>query len=178
MQDNKKAGELALERLNHDPETTDVVEMQREMMKEYCDNVMKAASEGLKVYKGPFYVVVITKRERIMHNVLRSYYFHRETCPTPDYDQAVFKFDRNIEKVEEMWVIPDKDTCDDFYTYPLEVHPEERQLLSYVLDYYSGTLLNKAKMLNGEEKNDIPIILSLHNTQEELLCQKNSLIQL
>jgi len=33
-----------------------------------------------------FYIVVITKKERLMTNVLRNYFLGRLSCPTPDYD--------------------------------------------------------------------------------------------
>lgn len=166
MQDNKKAGQLALERLAHDPETTDVVEMQREMTKEYCENVMKAATAGAQVYKKPFYVVVLTKKEPLMPNVLRSYYFHRSTCPTPTYDQAVFRFDPDAETVEEVWVVPDEETCHQLYNYPLDIEPEDRELLLYVCDLFAGELLKKAKLLNGETEHDLPIVLSIRDDKE------------
>jgi len=95
-----------------------------------------------------------------MHNVLRSYYFHRSTCPTPDYDQAVFQFDPAVEKFSEIWVIPDKQTCEIMYANALEVIPEERQLLNYVLDFASGALFQKALTLNGEIK--VPVSKTLN----------------
>lgn len=173
MQDNKKAGQLAVEAMLKDPETTDAVEMQREMTKEYCDEVMKAAVEGAKRYDNIFYVVVLAKKERLMQNVVRSYFLARQTCPTPAYDQTVFQFNKLTGEVQELWVIPDEHTCNVFYTYPLEVPEEERCLLAYILDFYNGTLLEKAKKLNGEEKLINDIVLTVVPEKEELLCPKN-----
>jgi len=148
----KKVGAASVELAAKAPDSTDPIEMQREMTKEYCENVIQCAMHGIKYYKNPFYVVVITKREKLMHNVLRSYYFHRSTCPTPDYDQAVFRFDPTDQAFSEVWVIPDKQTCEILYQNALEVIPEERQLLNYVLDFASGALFQKALTLNGEVK--------------------------
>lgn len=150
MTKKKKAGELSMELAAKAPDSRDPVELQRELMKEYCDEVIKCAMHGKKYYKGDFYIVVITKRERLMHNVLRSYYLHRGTCPTPDWDQAVFQYINDSDNFTELWVIPDKQTCDMLYQNALEVIPEERQLRDYVIDYYQGRLLTKAKQLNGE----------------------------
>lgn len=153
----KKAGEIATELMQKAPETRDPIELQRAMMKEYCDEVIKCAMHGQKYYRGDFYVVVITKKEKLMQNVLRSYYLHRETCPTPDWDQAVYKFNHILESFEEMWVIPDKQTADMLYFNALEVIPEEQQLRNYCIDYYNGNLLKKAKILNGE-RADSPLL--------------------
>lgn len=150
MQDNKTVGQLSNELTRSSNGSQDPVELQKEMTKEYCDNVFKAALDGQKHYNHPFYVVVITKREKLMDNVVRSYYFHRGTCPTPDYDQAVFQFDPRRESFQEIWVIPDRDTCQMLYANALEVAPEERELLNYVLDFSSGELFQKALKLNGE----------------------------
>lgn len=161
MQDNKKTvGQLAVELGQNNNGSTDPIELQREMTKEYCDNVLQAALDGQKYYTKPYYVVVITKRERLLNNVIRSYYFHRGTCPTPDYDQAVFQFDPRRESFQEIWVIPDKETCHMLYENALQVQPEERQLLNYVLDFASGALFEKAITLNGEVK--VPLIVDIN----------------
>lgn len=157
MHDNQTVGEISAQLAQSSNGSQDPMELQREMTKEYCDNVIQAATEGLKYYDKPFYVVVITKREYLMQNVIRSYYFHRGTCPTPDYDQAVFQFDPKRESFQEVWVIPDRDTALMLYENALEVAPEERQLLNYVLDFESGALFQKAITLNGEVKTLIDI---------------------
>ncbi len=146
----KKIGELSLELSQKALDSRDPIELQRELMREYCDEVIKCALHGRAYYTKPYYVVVITKKERLMQNVLRSYYFHRSTCPTPDYDQAVYQFDPKGESFQEIWVIPDKQACETLYQNALEVVPEERQLLNYVLDFASGALFQKALQLNGE----------------------------
>jgi len=158
MTKKKKAGELSMELAAKVPESRDPIELQREMMKEYCDEVIKCALHGKQYYHGNFYIVVITKKERLMQNVLRSYYLHRGTCPTPDWDQAVYLYHATSDNFSELWVIPDKVTCDMLYQNALEVIPEEQQLRDYVIDYYNGTLLTKAKKLNGE-MSDSPILL-------------------
>jgi hypothetical protein len=97
-----------------------------------------------------FYIVVITKKERLMTNVLRNYFLGRLSCPTPDYDQAVYCYKSPIDKIDFLWVIPSKDTCTEMIRDPLGVPAEENQLLKYVLDYADGTLFKLSKTKNGE----------------------------
>lgn len=153
----KKVGEASVELMQKAPETLDPIELQRAMMKEYCDEVIKCAMHGRQYYKGDFYVVVITKKERLMQNVLRSYYLHRESCPTPDWDQAVYRFNHVLESFEELWVIPNKEATEMLYFNALEVAPEEHQLRNYCIDFMNGNLLKKAKILNGE-RADSPLL--------------------
>lgn len=144
------AGQASIEAMAKAPESRDPIELQREMLKEYCDNVIKCAQDGIKYYKKTFYIVVITKKERLMQNIIRSYYFHRQTCPTPDWDQAVYSFEPISHTFTELWVIPAQDIADMLYYNALSVIDEEKQLLQYVLRFYNGDLLLEAKRLNGE----------------------------
>lgn len=155
MTKKKKVGEASIELSQKAPETRDPIELQREMMKDYCDNVIQCALEGKKLYDGIFYVVVITKKERLMHNVVRSYYFHRKTCPTPDWDQAVYQFNPEAESFSMLWVIPAKDIADMLYFNAAVVADDEKQLRNYVLEFYNGDLLREAKKLNGERADSI-----------------------
>jgi len=58
--------------------------------------------------KAIFYVCVITKKERLMDNVLRNYFLARSTCPTPQYDQTVYKYHRDSGAIQFLWVLPSK----------------------------------------------------------------------
>ena len=88
----KTVGAVASELLQKVPETKDPIEIQREVHKEYIDNLKVAVDRGLLTMKHDFYVVVIVKKEKLLENVLRNYFAERSTCPTPDYDQSVFKY--------------------------------------------------------------------------------------
>jgi hypothetical protein len=127
-----------------------VVEQMQEQLSDYEANVVECMDAGKKVYSGPFYITVLTKKEKLMENVLRHYFFHRATCPTPDYDQAVYRYCPINAALEFLWVIPDKDTCYYLRDNALVVDPKERQLLQYVLELFDDTLMLKAKRLNGE----------------------------
>lgn len=149
---NKKTvGQEAYSRLIKTPEKADPIELQRAMHEDYEKNINECIDRSLKDYYGDFYVVVTTKKERIMQNVLRNYFFGRKSCPTPEYDQTVYKYTRSGGDLEFLWVVPSKDTCELLRDNALNVAPEERVLRDFVLEFYDGTLLKKSKGLNGEE---------------------------
>ena len=126
-------------------------EQMLEQLSEYEKNIEICVENSKKDYPvGDFYVVVINKKERLLANVLRNYFYGRYSCPTPDWDQIVYKFHRKDEQLEFLWVIPSKDTCEAMTLDPLGVPAEERELLDFVLSFNDGTLLRKSKQLNGE----------------------------
>lgn len=133
------------------PESHDPIELEREMHKDYEKHIYSCIDTCKKGYPADFYIVVIIKRERLMQNVLRNYFFGRLTCPMPDYDQTVYFFDRAKEQIQFLWVIPSKDACIVLKENAVQVVPEERELLKFVLDFADGTLYKLARQLNGEE---------------------------
>ena len=150
-------GEQYLKVAYKHPESRDPIELQREMQKEYIDNLTQTVLSFRKDNPRNFYIVQLTKRERLLENVLRNYFFCRFTCPTPEYDQSVFKYEHGIEAIEYLWTVPDRDTCQHLRDNALQVVPEEKELLQFVLSFYDGSLFNLAKHLNGEKK-DSPLI--------------------
>ena len=145
-------GKIATDLLpNQIDDTHTAIDQMREQLTEWDKNIELAVEQGLKDYMvGDFYVVVSTKKERLLPNVLRNYFFTRFSCPTPEYDQTVYRYHRADDALEFLWVVPSKDTCHHFYNNPLQIEGDERELLEYVLSFMDGTLLYKAKKLNGE----------------------------
>jgi hypothetical protein len=125
-------------------------EQMQEQLKDYETNVFDCVARGKTCYSTDFYVVVITKRERLMQNVIRHYFFHRSTCPTPDYDQTVYKYNKKDDSIEFMWVIPAKPIVEELNAHKTEVDLSVSQLLKFVLEFVDGTLDKKARALNGE----------------------------
>lgn len=113
------------------PEKQEVGETSSEMNKTFEDELMTCVrnyqKERLEDVK-PFYVVVLHKKERIMKNVVRRYFFGRETEPTPDYDQVVFKVDPKTQQIDFKWVIPDIDTYHDMILNG-HLYSEDKQML-------------------------------------------------
>lgn len=150
-------GKLATDLLQKAPDTRDPIELQREMQKDYETQVVLAIERGKKMFSTDFYVVVETKKEQKLVNVVRNYFFPRQSCPTPNTDQTVYRYIKDRDLIEFLWVIPSKDTCEMLYHNALQVVDEEKKLLGYVMAYYNGVLLRIAKSLNAEQ-DDTPLL--------------------
>ena len=144
-------GKISSELLIKDPDSRNPIELEQEMHTDYDKHIYDCVETSRHIYPGNFYVVVIVKKEPLMQNVLRNYFFSRSTCPAPDYDQTVYFYDRQEERIEFLWVIPSKDTCLYMKEHALEIPFDEHELLKFVLDFSDGTLYKKARHLNGEE---------------------------
>lgn len=150
-------GKVAYELLLKDPGNHTVEEQNRENLTDYEKNVIECVERSKKDIIGDFFVVVLTKKERLMQNVIRNYFFACQSCPTPTWDQILYKYSAKDDALKFVWVIPSKDACEYMKTNPLDIHPSERILLQYVLDFSDGTLLRLAKKFNGE-KDDSPLL--------------------
>jgi hypothetical protein len=157
IKNKKTVGEQYLDVALKLPESRDPIELQREMQKGYIEELGKCVIEFRKTCQTDFWVVVLIKRERLMENVLRFYYFARHSCPTPDFDQSVYFYDSKDESLSFIWAIPDKETCRHLRNNALYIHDSEKQLLQFVLEFFDGTLFEKAKRFNKEVKNS-PLI--------------------
>lgn len=116
----------------------------------YESNIFDRVAHGKATYAGDFYVVVVAKREKLMPNTFRLYYFHRLTCPTPDYDQTVYRYIRADDNLEFVWIVPAKPVIKEMIANRLDLDSAVSQLLMFVLQFVDGTLDRKARMLNGE----------------------------
>lgn len=146
-------GKVAYDLLQKNESPQSAIDLEREMHKDYVQNIHDAIFRGKQDFSGNFYIVVITKKEPLMKVVIRNYFTPRKSCPTPDYDQTVYRYKRADDLLEFLWVIPSKDTCILLKENALQVAPEEQELLRYVLDFADGTLFKLAKKLNGEKLN-------------------------
>lgn len=138
-------------------ETTSAVEQMREQLADYDKNVLECVQRSKKDFPDDFYVVVLTKRERLMQNVIRNYFYGRLSCPTPDWDQTVYKYKRKTDDIIFMWVIPSKQVCEEMTMNKHLIPVEEYRLLEYVLAFNDGTLLRLAKDLNGEKEESVEL---------------------
>ncbi len=155
MEEKKKTvGQVALELQQKEPEIYNAQDFATDdegPLQEWEYNVLKVVERGVKDHPNTdFYVIVINRRYRVLHNVTRCDFFYRLSCPTPDYDQTVYKYHHKSDDIEFLWVIPAQDACHYMKDNALLVAPEEKDLLKYVLDFADGTLFTKARMLNGE----------------------------
>lgn len=151
MEERKSLGAISSDLIEKGHHERNPQEYMRNMLENYDTNLEECVERYKKHFSSDFYVVVLTKKERLLKNVLRSFFFSRFSCPTPDYDQAVYSYDFLQDRLELLWVIPSKDTCELLRDNAAIVVPLEWELLRFVLEFYDDTLMLKCKKLNGEE---------------------------
>src|SRR5277367_4053780 len=121
----KTVGSISNELIVKTPDTFSPIEQMRESLTDYDKNIYECMTNALVQIPSDFYIVVITKKEPLMPNVIRNYFGSRISCPTPDYDQTVYKYVRKDEEIKFMWVIPSKHTCINMINHKTEVPPED-----------------------------------------------------
>jgi len=165
---NKKTtvGQLVYDNLvsSGDQGPVSVVELEHAMQADYLKNLLDRIDKDHDRYSGDFYVVVLTKKEKILDSTFRNYFFTRNSCPTPFFDQSVFKYNKKAGRVEYLWTLPDKKVCAHFAQHHADVPAEEQMLLGFVMNYYNGTLLKLAQKLNNETQEQG--ILYIKETKE------------
>jgi hypothetical protein len=144
-------GKISTELLARSSDTHSAEEQMREQLSDYEKHINQCVETHKKTFDGDFYIIVITKKEVLMRNVIRHYFFGRLSCPTPDYDQTVYKYYRPKEELSFLWTIPSKMTCLYMKEHASEIQPEEFGLLKFVLEFADGTLFKRSKELNGEK---------------------------
>lgn len=154
----KTVGEQSQELLNKKPESRDPRELERAMQEDYMKELRKCIDESYSLYDNIFYVTVITKNEKLLPNVFRNYFFARSSCPTPEYDQSVFRYNKESGRIEYIWTVPSKDACHHLRDNESQVVTEERMLLEFVLKYFNGDLLKISRKYNKEETDNNIII--------------------
>lgn len=168
MEKKKTYGQLVVDNWNT-PVEDDVIEYRRAMEPEIWNNVVSTAEKASQhsLYRNKdFYVVLLTKVERIGHAV-RTFCLARQSCPTPTYKQAVWKYKHNSGTLEYLWSIPDKI----LYYYILNnkgkvlADKECAETAKFVILMESGELLEWCKRENGEKKDAVIKI----NTEEQCL---------
>lgn len=140
---HQTVGAAAVELANKGDECQSVEDTQREMQKNYVEELIKAAQTGEKLYGKikPFYVCVQTRRERLLHNVIRSQFYPRQTRPFPTYDLSLYYYNPRDESLAFVWAIPDKQTVEMMDDPTYIPKREEVQLYGFVKAFKKGCLI-------------------------------------
>jgi len=125
-------------------------EQMSEQLGDYERGITECYNTAKTIFAGDFYIVVVTKRERLMPNVFRNYFVSRKTCPTPDYDQTVYHYHKKDDHLEFLWALPSPVAIKNLLEHRHHLDPSFFTLLKLVLDFLDGSLENKARTLNNE----------------------------
>ncbi len=126
-------------------------ERMQEMLSEYERGVIDAVNSGKNSYTGSdFFIVALTKREQLMQNIIRNYFIPRKSCPTPQYDQTVYRYVSKDDRLDMLWTLPSIAAIQNLLAHKHELDPSFFQLLQFVLDFLDGKLEKLAQVLNNE----------------------------
>jgi hypothetical protein len=144
-------GKVAQDLINKDIIPVNPVEQMQESLTDWDKNIHTAVERGKEMFPlRDFFIVVLTKREKLLPNVLRNLFFPTVFCPTPNYDQTVYHYHNKDDELEFIWTIPGRDICHFIKDNVLSLPKEQHELIKFVLDFADGTLMKKAKQLNKE----------------------------
>src|SRR5271157_3681341 len=153
MEKKVTVGQMALEMALKEPDTYDSWELSQEQLKTFPAEIQKAYHAGRAKYppNKDFYIQILIKWERIFgEKVIHPHFLPRQSCPTPEWDQVVYRCHHESGEVEFLWVLPNRKHYYYLLYNPFEIHQDEQQMLKFVQMDHSGELLRWAKRLNGE----------------------------
>jgi len=154
-------GKIAVDLLAQADDKHTVTDQTRESLTEWEQNVIETAEKGLKEYGSDFFIVVLTKKESLYENIYRNFFFHRRSCPTPEYDQTVYQYIYSADALQYLWTIPDKETVTMYNLNAKDIPQEEHQLRDYSISFINGDLDRLCRKLNNES-GDTPYLQNLN----------------
>jgi len=142
MKNSTTVGQEAYKRLLNPDSKQGIIDTQREIDKQYFQQIEECVKnhKGKLGFTGDFFVTVISKKERVMENVVRRYFIARESLPTPNYDQTVWRFNQKAGDLQYLWTVPDHNTCQEMFNNPMIVPESEDWLLQMVQLFMTGRL--------------------------------------
>jgi hypothetical protein len=182
----KTAGQISTELLEKQPEHDNHAEIIKAQEGDYiralnwcvdhargvvpCAKECELVCEAYGKFKNEdFFVEVSSKQEKLMPNYIRNYFYARRSCPTPFYDQTVWKYDKDINGICYVWSVPDWESAMVYYKNAKIVDKEEYELLKFVIAFYDGSLYRLCRILNGEESATNDEIQKLYTPKIEIV---------
>ncbi len=129
----KTVGTEAVARLSNPDTKQGIVDTEREINKDYFEQI-EICIKRYPDWRKPYYVIVHTKKEKLLQNVIRRSFFGRQSLPTPQWDQTVWRYYPSSSDLEFLWTLPDENTAMWMADHINEIHPEQHELLQFVLD--------------------------------------------
>lgn len=105
--------------------------------------------EGLKKYPNKdFYIYCLLRSDPMLPTSYAAVWGTRRICPTPSFDQVLFKYMKKIKALYIMWSIPNVKSCVRYMNIPIkELRTAEReQYEKWVIPFYNGELEKLAKI--------------------------------
>jgi hypothetical protein len=146
---------LERQAVNNDTAPVTAHELASYMVADYLENLWKCIKQAQDLIEGDFYVTVLGRRERLTPHIIRNLFMPRKSCPTPNTDQTVYRYNRKDDAIEFLWTIPSLEVCLMLKNDASMVVSEERSMLDFVQQFYDGSLSRMAARLNNEKLDDV-----------------------
>lgn len=127
-------------------------------LEHYDRDLFKCFDTKKNDYQSIFYIVSTFRKDPVTGKV-NTLFWSRNSCPTPQFDQAVYQCNKDWSGPLFMWSLPSEDYAIALRDNAQMCPPEQYQLLRFVLDYYDGTLLHVAKKLSNETEETGQLII-------------------
>ena len=117
------------------------MELAEAMCEDYMPKLMRTINEQCQHTKEDFYIEVLQKHERVLEKAFRPHIMIcHGSCPKPNPDQTLFRYNQKEGRIELIWVLPPEDAI----VYLLEnfksVHADEQQLLNFCVGARAAVL--------------------------------------
>lgn len=154
MSESREKIGATLYKLNQkEPDSHDVQDYSEAMKEDLASEIESLIKNASKQIDGDFFIELLQRDYSKLkggHNMFGHFPAARRSCPTPFYDQSAFHYHRDSGDLEHLWTLPCRKACLYLIHNKNKLSRGDRNLLEYVMDYYSGNLLLKAKKLNNE----------------------------
>lgn len=120
--------------------STDARELQQGMASNKMEPIFTALERGLKMFSANIIYVVLIRIFDKPSKTIRNKYMPTTICPTPTFNQAVFRYDRTDGKFELLWTLPGMEICNYFLRNEQHLDKQQKELLKFVHDFKNGSL--------------------------------------
>lgn len=163
----KKLGKIVADILeNTRPnETVSVRDVGESVFSDFDKEMQLCIDRGLAQFPGNFHIVLLIEIPKLYRGqVVRAYYIPRISCPTPGYDQTVWRYNRDSGSLNLLWTIPAREICDDIRN-GVVISDMNKESMRYATAFLDGSLMKKVKELNNEQF-DFPYYLKAEEKNE------------
>jgi len=115
-----------------------------------------------------FYLVLVPTNERTAEMEPEDFYFVRRSCPTPGYNQNVFKYHHTSGELEFLWSIPRKSRYWQLYANRNKymTDPVLKSRTAFVVSMETGKLLEWVAKENGEDLSKPKAVIKINKPVE------------
>ena len=145
----KRVGQAALDILAHDNPDQTVEQTLDAFGPDYARQMEECIDTNKTKFKDPFYILVLTKKEPWISNVLRNYFVGRQTPPHafqmmeeyPNHTKTLYIVNARKGQVKLLWSLPGFADC---ITVAKNPHLYSPELVTWIGDCFSRKLDREA----------------------------------